>query len=330
MARIVLSSAKCSGKGEFACGLCLCLLNFFGKNCEFKTRNCAVRGVKCNDYQPVSSEKSVLWKRSVSKWALHLQHHSRRTDNWKLSSGKWCECVTEDCFNDGSDETQRGICACPPPLGIERPTNQMGEGISKCVFDDGYNNDKCHSPSSRTTFISHGQICSGKGECVCRKWKCHDSDNQRQKRDEILPVSHPPASPFPSRSVFTSCLWRTIAKIWRFFLLSNFASRAFILTYRGYTSDSAWGEMVKGRVFVLTKSNWPSRLAFFQHLHKACWLNEKIIQVSSWSEKSVFDTEIVISFTLVYSNWCLLVLQKERTAKILFYKNRQHLNIMLG
>ena len=179
MASIVLSSAKCSGKGDFACGVCLCPANFFGKNCEFKTPNCPVPGVNCNDcinpFQPT--------KICSGNGACPNGHCICNTIPGGEITGKWCECSTEDCFNDGSDGTQRGICsmhgkcACPPPLGIEGPTYQMGEGISQCVCDDGYNNDKCQCPSSQATCISNGEICSGKGECVCGKCKCHDADS---------------------------------------------------------------------------------------------------------------------------------------------------------
>ena len=169
METMIANSEKCNGNGNFACGVCLCFGNYFGKSCEFTRPDCPTPGSNCNDcINPVQPTEICSGNGTCPNdfCTCHIIPDGQ-------ISGKWCQCSTQDCFNDGSDGTQRGICSMHGNCECD-PEN--GHGISTCVCEPGWTGDKCRCPSSQNSCLAGGEICSGRGACECGKCKCHEPE----------------------------------------------------------------------------------------------------------------------------------------------------------
>lgn len=155
----IAKSENCSSAGTFECGICTCDSNHYGKECE------------CDEIQ-----HSKLYQ-------------CQQTNTSDLCSGRGeCICGECDCYPGPGDEKIFGqYCQCDT-FSCERDSEgkvcggpSHGICCGKCICSDDWTGDDCDCTTDQSTCIasidnSEPLVCSGHGDCVCGKCKCHNDE----------------------------------------------------------------------------------------------------------------------------------------------------------
>ncbi|GFQ73029.1 integrin beta-PS [Trichonephila clavata] len=160
-----LLSPECSNAGTFACGICNCESNYFGRKCE------------CQGDDVVKEDKLSLCKKE---------------ENSTLCSGRGdCVCGVCDCYAGPSTESKiyGEFCECDT-FSCERDSNglvcggeERGMCCGECICNPGWTGSACECRSNIDTCIAPGdqetgRFCSGRGECVCGECQCYRDDER--------------------------------------------------------------------------------------------------------------------------------------------------------
>ncbi|XP_075846270.1 integrin beta-4 isoform X3 [Microtus pennsylvanicus] len=140
-------SSRCSYRGDFMCGHCVCNEGWSGKAC-----NCSTGSL--SDTQPCLREGED-----------------------KPCSGRGeCQCGRCVCYGEGryeGDFCEYDNFQCPRTSGFlcnDRGRCSMGQ----CVCEPGWTGRSCDCPLSNATCIdSNGGICNGRGFCECGRCHCN-------------------------------------------------------------------------------------------------------------------------------------------------------------
>ncbi|MCL4127518.1 UNVERIFIED_CONTAM: hypothetical protein GTU68_027418 [Idotea baltica] len=159
------NAPECSGKGTYQCGVCSCMDDYRGRNCE------------CGPNTP--------WGSGV------IDETACRADNFsKICSGQGtCSCGECKCNErDNIDEViSGGFCECTNFLcdhhnGLICSGPDHGTCIcNNCVCRPGWAGDSCQCQNSTKNCINpdNGDVCSNQGTCECNQCKCFDTDGGR-------------------------------------------------------------------------------------------------------------------------------------------------------
>ncbi|XP_023237033.1 integrin beta-PS-like, partial [Centruroides sculpturatus] len=156
----IVKSENCSYAGTFECGICTCEKNHYGKECE------------CDEIQ-----HSKLFQ-------------CQQTNTSELCSGRGeCICGECDCYAGPGDEEIFGqYCQCDT-FSCERDSEgkicggpSRGICCGKCICQPGWTGDDCDCTEDQSTCIasignSEPLVCSGHGDCICGKCKCHNDEH---------------------------------------------------------------------------------------------------------------------------------------------------------
>ncbi|CAO2646106.1 Integrin beta-4, partial [Lemmus lemmus] len=142
-----VQSSRCSYRGDFMCGHCVCNEGWSGKAC-----NCSTGSL--SDTQPCLREGED-----------------------KPCSGRGeCQCGRCVCYGEGryeGDFCEYDNFQCPRTSGFlcnDRGRCSMGQ----CVCEPGWTGRSCDCPLSNATCIdSNGGICNGRGFCECGRCHCN-------------------------------------------------------------------------------------------------------------------------------------------------------------
>ncbi|CAG2174704.1 unnamed protein product, partial [Oppiella nova] len=158
------NSTDCSSEGTYACGICECHQNRFGKKCECDGDH-AYREDMLNQCRRHSNASTLCSNRDIPMRvpSALIGCHSR-PNPFELISGKFCECDTFSCNRDIRGQAcgghQRGYCC---------------DGICHCVT--GWSGATCDCSTSNSTCIYDelsNKTCSGHGDCRCGSCYCND------------------------------------------------------------------------------------------------------------------------------------------------------------
>ncbi|CAL1283909.1 unnamed protein product [Larinioides sclopetarius] len=160
-----LLSPDCSNAGTYACGICNCETNFFGRKCE------------CQGDDVVKEDQLSLCKKD---------------ENSTLCSGRGdCVCGVCDCYAGPSNELKiyGEYCECDT-FSCERDSNglvcggeERGRCCGECICNPGWTGSACECKASNDTCIAPadietGRFCSGRGECICGECQCYRDDDR--------------------------------------------------------------------------------------------------------------------------------------------------------
>ncbi|RWS10657.1 integrin beta-PS-like protein, partial [Dinothrombium tinctorium] len=155
------NSPKCSnGNGTYECGICNCNKNRYGKDCECDTTksDAATDELACyrgNDTKPCSGRGSCR--------CGVCECNARNYPNERIY-GKHCECDNFSC-----DRHEGKLCSGPSHGKCECRKCQCNPDWTGSACECKRSVDDCIEPKT-------GKICSGRGQCVCGKCKCAESD----------------------------------------------------------------------------------------------------------------------------------------------------------
>ncbi|CAG2106828.1 unnamed protein product, partial [Medioppia subpectinata] len=155
------NATQCTAEGTYACGVCECNQNRFGKRCECDGNN-AYREDMLNQCRRHGNQ-SILCANRGDCVCGQCECHSRPNPT-EVISGRFCECDTFSCNRDPRGQAcgghERGFCCdgnCHCVPGWSGPTCECSTSNNTCVYDD--KSDK---------------LCSGHGDCRCGKCYCNE------------------------------------------------------------------------------------------------------------------------------------------------------------
>jgi len=160
----VEKAEECYFKGDLQCGVCQCGDAYSGHNCE-----CDSNTAGLGDYEATcrfDNTTDVLCN-DRGTCVCGVCDCDARPNPKEVVSGDFCECDNFSCdyYNGllcaGSDHgtCKCGACSCKP-----------GWKGSNCACRDSV--DTCIAPGG-------GELCSGKGECVCGECQCVEENGGR-------------------------------------------------------------------------------------------------------------------------------------------------------
>ncbi|XP_038227153.1 integrin beta-4 isoform X7 [Dermochelys coriacea] len=148
----MVGSSRCSFKGDFVCGQCVCYPGWRGDVCNCSTASSSDNQacIRAGDSEPCSGRGECL-------------------------CGK-CQCYSEDLTQRyEGDFCQFDNFQCPRTSGFlcnDRGRCYMGQ----CACESGWGGPGCECPTSNDTCIdSKGGICNGHGRCECGRCICDKS-----------------------------------------------------------------------------------------------------------------------------------------------------------
>nr|XP_048674126.1 integrin beta-4 isoform X4 [Caretta caretta] len=148
----IVGSSRCSFKGDFVCGQCVCYPGWRGDACNCSTASSSDNQacIRPGDSEPCSGRGECL-------------------------CGK-CQCYSEDLTQRyEGDFCQFDNFQCPRTSGFlcnDRGRCYMGQ----CACESGWGGPGCECPTSNDTCIdSKGGICNGHGRCECGRCICDKS-----------------------------------------------------------------------------------------------------------------------------------------------------------
>lgn len=168
---IATNSTVCTNRGDLICGGCHCRTGYKGQKCECDINNPDSNKDKCKatngKHNKDGIECSGNGKCKCGKCVCDNEH-----------VGEFCNCFKEDCPKDDSGKicggASKGECS------------QCFDGEPSCKCKEDWTNEisPCSCPTE-TNPISiqncknkrSNLMCSGSGDCVCGKCKCHDENS---------------------------------------------------------------------------------------------------------------------------------------------------------
>uniref|UniRef100_A0A8C3XN21 Integrin beta n=1 Tax=Chelydra serpentina TaxID=8475 RepID=A0A8C3XN21_CHESE len=158
----MVGSSRCSFKGDFVCGQCVCYPGWRGDMCNCSTASSSDNQacIRPEDSEPCSGRGECL-------------------------CGK-CQCYSEDLTQRyEGDFCQFDNFQCPRTSGFlcnDRGRCYMGQ----CACESGWRGPGCECPTSNDTCIdSKGGICNGRGKCECGRCICDTSSRYTDLTCEI-------------------------------------------------------------------------------------------------------------------------------------------------
>ncbi|KAM7146248.1 integrin beta-4 isoform 2-T2 [Macrochelys suwanniensis] len=158
----MVGSSRCSFKGDFVCGQCVCYPGWRGDMCNCSTASSSDNQacIRPEDSEPCSGRGECL-------------------------CGK-CQCYSEDLTQRyEGDFCQFDNFQCPRTSGFlcnDRGRCYMGQ----CACESGWRGPGCECPTSNDTCIdSKGGICNGRGRCECGRCICDTSSRYTDLTCEI-------------------------------------------------------------------------------------------------------------------------------------------------
>ncbi|XP_072041175.1 integrin beta-1-A-like [Amphiura filiformis] len=162
------NSDLCSdGNGTFACGVCYCNPNRYGKECE-----CDVESGTGEGYENCRSSNSTLICSGRGECYCGECQCFLRQNPKEVISGPFCECDNFSC-----DRYEGEICGGPKRGKCICDENTW---TSKCQCHKGYAGNACQCPDTNDACMATtGLLCNGFGECDCGKCVCDENSSFR-------------------------------------------------------------------------------------------------------------------------------------------------------
>ncbi|XP_063256951.1 integrin beta-5 [Prinia subflava] len=149
-ARAAPASARCSGNGTYACGLCRCEPGYLGAHCE------------CQEGTSTDLQQALC----------------REAEGKPLCSGRGeCSCNQCLCYESEFGNIYGPFCECDD-FSCARYKGVLCSGHGECHCGEckchtGYIGDNCNCSTETDSCVSSdGQMCSGRGACVCGRCQC--------------------------------------------------------------------------------------------------------------------------------------------------------------
>ncbi|XP_045025979.1 integrin beta-PS isoform X1 [Daphnia magna] len=160
----ISNADQCNGGGDLKCGICHCDDSHSGRFCECDS-NTAVLGdheASCR-----SDNTSDILCNDRGTCVCGVCECQPRPNPTEIITGQFCECDNFSC------DYYNGL----PCAGSDHGTCECG----KCVCKPGWKGSDCSCRDSIDTCIPPrgGEICSGKGDCVCGECQCFEEDGGR-------------------------------------------------------------------------------------------------------------------------------------------------------
>jgi len=160
----VSQAEECNYGGDLKCGICHCDDSHSGRYCE-----CDSNTAGLGDFEALcrsDNTTDVLCNDRGSCICGVCECHPRSNPN-EVVSGQYCECDNFSC------DYYNGL----PCAGPDHGTCECG----KCVCKPGWTGSDCSCADTTDTCVSPrgGEICSGKGECVCGECQCIEENGSR-------------------------------------------------------------------------------------------------------------------------------------------------------
>ena len=150
----ILLAAECSFQGSLQCGLCTCLPGFYGPTCFEQVEPCS--DLKC-------SGRGVSYTNDVSFSGCKCDQNIN-----SVVYGNCCQCDEERCPVNmfGKTCSENGECRCDEATGDMYCECATGfAGTPDC---------SCAQSKISCIAIGDGQVCSGRGACLCGSCTCDD------------------------------------------------------------------------------------------------------------------------------------------------------------
>jgi len=160
----VEKAEQCSFKGDLQCGVCQCGDAYSGRNCE-----CDANTAGFGDYEATcrADNTTDLLCNDRGTCVCGVCDCDARQNPNEVVSGQFCECDNFSC------DYYNGL----PCAGADHGTCKCGQ----CVCKPGWKGSNCACRDTTDTCIppGGGEVCSGKGECVCGECQCIEENGGR-------------------------------------------------------------------------------------------------------------------------------------------------------
>lgn len=149
------NSAKCNNHGKLTCGICDCDDMYFGHSCECSKNTIDPQSVNANSCR--ADNTSIVECNGRGNCLCGVCDCEKRDDPEEIVSGRFCECDNFSC-----ERHEQRLCSGPDHGSCECGMCSCKPGWSGTDCSCMTSNESCYPPDG-------GEICSGRGECICGK-----------------------------------------------------------------------------------------------------------------------------------------------------------------